>query len=245
MSHMKESCHVWMCRVTHMNESCHTWGSLHLAVHEPRLNESCPISHVPYEEGMSHMKKACPIWMRYVTSHVRESVPIEEGMSHMNVSCCIWMRYVTSQVKKACPIWRRHVPYESVVSLMIVSCLYEWVMSRMNVSCSVGIRHVTCEGVSTLWHTSHRCVYMCIYCHTWMSHVTCEWVMSHVNESCHTWMIHITYAWVLSNTQMMHVAHTWVKSSMNVHVHTWKNASPDSFMGRVTYERIMCIELCL
>jgi len=26
-----------------------------------------------------------------------------------------------------------------------------------------------------------------LWCHMWMSHVTCEWVMSHVNESCHMW----------------------------------------------------------
>ena len=29
-------------------------------------------------------------------------------------------------------------------------------------------------------------------CHTWMSHATHEWVMSHMNESCHTWMSHVT-----------------------------------------------------
>ena len=29
-------------------------------------------------------------------------------------------------------------------------------------------------------------------CHVWMSHVTCERVMSHINESCHIWMCHVS-----------------------------------------------------
>ena len=33
----------------------------------------------------------------------------------------------------------------------------------------------------------------------WMSYVTCEWVMSHVNESCDMWMSHVTYEWVMSH----------------------------------------------
>ena len=36
-------------------------------------------------------------------------------------------------------------------------------------------------------------------CHIWMSHVTYEWVMSHMNESCHIWMSHVTYEWVMSH----------------------------------------------
>jgi len=59
------------------------------------------------------------------------------------------------------------------------------------------ISHVTCEWVMSYVNES---------CHMWMSHVTCEWVMSHVNESCHMWMstsrhnesCHI-YEWVMSH----------------------------------------------
>ena len=36
-------------------------------------------------------------------------------------------------------------------------------------------------------------------CHTRMSHVTQEWVMSHKNESCHTRMSHVTQEWVMSH----------------------------------------------
>ena len=242
---MKESGHWWMCRVTHMNEPCHIWGSFQLAIHEPRLNESCLMRHVPCEEGMSHMNEIC-------------HVPYEEVMSHVKKACPIWMRYVMLQVKKACPIWRRNVPYESVESLMIVSCLYERVMSRINVSYSIGIRHVTCQGVSTdmshvrespptchMWGSLHLAIHqpqMCIYvyilshmnesCHMWMSHVKCEWFISHMNESCPT------REWGMSHIHES--SQVWMFTSTRD-----KNASPDSFMGRVTYARIMCIEFCL
>ena len=33
--------------------------------------------------------------------------------------------------------------------------------------------------------------YMNEPCHTWMSHVAYEWVMSHINEACHIWMSHV------------------------------------------------------
>ena len=37
-------------------------------------------------------------------------------------------------------------------------------------------------------------------CHIWMSHVTYEWVMSHMNESCHIWMSHVTWTRPISHT---------------------------------------------
>jgi len=51
-------------------------------------------------------------------------------------------------------------------------------------------RHVTCE-----WVMSH----MNESCHIWTSHVTYERVMSHMNESCHMWMSHVTYERVMSH----------------------------------------------
>jgi len=78
-------------------------------------------------------------------------------------------------------------------------------------------------------------------CHTWMSHVTHEWVMSqawichvtHMKESCHTWIQMLRFVrwlshranseWVMSHTWMSHVTHMneschtheWVMSHMN------------------------------
>ena len=36
-------------------------------------------------------------------------------------------------------------------------------------------------------------------CLIWMSHVSYEWVMSHMNESCLLWMSHVSYEWVMSS----------------------------------------------
>jgi len=51
----------------------------------------------------------------------------------------------------------------------------------------------------------------------WMSHVPCEWVTSHVNESWHTWMSRGTREWVTSH--------------MNASWHMW--------MSGVTHELVM------
>jgi len=75
MSHMNESCPIWMSCVPY------EWVMSH-------INESCPIwlSHVPYDWVMSHMNESCPIWM----SHI----PYEWVMSLMNESYSIWMCHV-------------------------------------------------------------------------------------------------------------------------------------------------------
>ena len=94
MSHMNESCLIWMRHVTyegvlsHMNESCHIW-----------------MRHVTYEGVLSHMNESCHIWMRHVTyecvmSHMNaachESVMYEGVMSYMNESCLIQCECVTT-----------------------------------------------------------------------------------------------------------------------------------------------------
>ena len=56
MSHMNESCLIWMSHVSyewvmsHMNESCLLW-----------------ISHVSHEWVMSHINESCLMWMSHVT----------------------------------------------------------------------------------------------------------------------------------------------------------------------------------
>ena len=42
----------------------------------------------------------------------------------------------------------------------------------------------------------------------WMSHVSYDWVMSHMNELCRIWRSHVSYEWV-----MVHIL--WVMSYMN------------------------------
>ena len=124
MSHMNESCHIWMSHVTyewvmsHMNESCHIW-----------------MSHVTYEWVMSHTNESCHMWMshvicEWVTSHTNESCHIwMSRATHMHESCHIWMSCAT-HMNESCHIWMGHVTYE-------------WVMSHMNESCYLWMGHVT------------------------------------------------------------------------------------------------------
>jgi len=95
-------------------------------------------------------------------------------------------------------IWMSHVTYE-------------WVMSHMNETCHIWMLRVHCWSYVPLYICSHYLYVpiismfplsidlqkMCVTCHNsficdrayiWMSHVTYEWVMSHMNETCYIWM---------------------------------------------------------
>jgi len=82
----------------------------------------------------------------------------------------------------------------------------------MNETCHTSRSHVTHEWVTSHMNESRP---------TWMSHVTHERVTSHMNESHHKWMSHVTPAWVMAHmnesrhTRMSHVTHEWVTSHMN------------------------------
>jgi len=62
-----------------------------------------------------------------------------------------------------------------------------------------------------------------------MSHVTYEWVMSHMNESCHIWMSHVTYEWVMSHVNQSY--HEWMYHAIYASYHIW--------MSHVTYEWVI------
>jgi len=75
-------------------------------------------------------------------------------------------------------------------------------------------------------------------CHICMSHVTYEWVMSHVNGSCYIHAgfarhlsLHVKYVQESWHVCMSHVTYEWVMSRMNESCHVW--------MSHVTYEWVM------
>ena len=147
---------------------------------------------------------------------------------------------------------------------------YEWVMSHMNESCHTcdRVRHLgssvdsisaadvwespalapdihhyylykVCSHVTYEWVMSH--IVHHYYLHKAYSHVTHEWVMSHMNESCHTWMSHVTHDWVMSHmneschTWMSHVTHEWVMSHMTESCHIWISRMSHGIFERVFY----------
>ena len=158
MSHMNESCRIWMShvtyythkRVTSHDESCHTYEwvlpcSMSLSTHQGSEYKRMHVwmSHVTYEWVMSRMNESCHVCMSHVTY---EWVVYE--------ACHIWWIHVTC-MNKSCHIGMSHVPYEWVMSHIWMSHVpYKWVV---NEPCHV--------------YTSR---------HLWISHVT------YVNESCHT-----------------------------------------------------------
>ena len=90
MSHVYESCHIWISHATrervmsHIYKSCHIWTS-----------------HVTYERVVSHMNVLCHIWTSHVTyeqvkSHIcPRHIAHERVMPHMTESCHTWTSHVT------------------------------------------------------------------------------------------------------------------------------------------------------
>ena len=133
-----------------------------------------------------------------------------------------------------------------------------WDMTHSYVTCGIAGRtystNTAVRGFPLQHHLNEPC-------HTWMSHVMCEcvishmkeWVMSRVNaschiwknESCHVWMRHVTYERMSHVTCECVISHMkeWVMSCVNASCHIWKNESCHVWMRHVTYERmshVMC-----
>jgi len=203
-----------LCHVneTHRNELCH--------VNE--TNEFIPMS----EWVMSPMNESCHVceWvMSPMTElcHMNETnefIPIKLipiRLYHMNtahMNSLIFRHHSLCHVNKSCHIWMSHVTY--VNESYHVWMRRIWTHSYSDITCYVtSISHVTYE-----WVMSH----MNESCHIWMSHVTYESVMSHIHESCHIWMSHVTYEWVMSH--MNESCHIWMS---HVSTHSYSVMSRD------------------
>ena len=131
-----------------------------------RMNESChiPKTHHSFQDYRTCYQQAHPIWMshKWVISY------LVEGKTHMNESC---------HTPKDIPLFHDY------------QTLLRHAHKYINESRSIRMRYVTCDTYEWVYHM-----------HTWRInvynvnmriHVTCEWVMSYVNESCHVWMSHV------------------------------------------------------
>jgi len=78
-----------------------------------------------------------------------------------------------------------------------------------------------------VWKETYSSRDVNLSCHTWMSDVTYEWDMSHLNGTCHIWMSHVTSEWVMSHE----FTREWVMTHLNESRHIW--------VSHVTHERVI------
>jgi len=200
MSHISMS-HVIYERVTHVNLT--SYRADHRYPRGYRATERNELCHI-YKWVMSYMNES----LMSMSPAIRQTIVIHRDTGQQNR-----MSYVTC-MDKSCHIWMSHVIYEWVTHVDLTShradnrypqrykaternesChVYGWVMSYMkeslmSISTAIGqtivIHRDTKQqnGMSQVTCTNESC-------HIWMSHVTFEWVMSHLNESCHIWISH-------------------------------------------------------
>jgi len=79
------------------------------------------------------------------------------------------------------------------VSMCVVQCCSLCCSLCCRLCCSLWLSTLQ----QTVWHNKlfRTIVQLCWWYHKWVSDVTYEWVLSHMNESWHTWMRHITCEW--------------------------------------------------
>ena len=82
------------------------------------------------------------------------------------------------------------------LSISLHAC--EWVMSHIDESCRIWMSHVAYEWVVLCMNASgtrtHRIIPKCGETLDCIRPVTCEWGMSHMNESCRTWILIVLLA---------------------------------------------------
>jgi len=115
--------------------------------------------------------------------------------------------WVMSHMNKSSHIWLRHVKYEWVMAHMLrtdESCHRPQTVFELTLQYMTWPFAFFDEGVLSHMHESYvTWSRKNKSCQIWMSHVTHEWVMPHINESYHTWMSHITHERVMSRTVCM------------------------------------------
>ena len=158
------------------------------------------------------------IWM--LVSFALSTLACEGDVMHLDESCdaCARVMIHTS--------WHLCIPMAIDVQLCKSGVMHmhgSWyILVLASLMWRVWVSHHTRE--SCMSHVTHDWVmsHMTESCHTWLSHVTHDWVMSHTTESCHTWLSHVTHDWVMKHVclvwVMIHVGLAWVMSHVMIHV---------------------------
>jgi len=131
MSHLSESCHVWMSHKplktiyiqTHIYDVLHTWMS-HVTLW---------LSHVTFEWVMPHINESCHVWISHGTY---------ESVTQINESCHTWVRYVTFD-------WVTNLCKPDIYTHIYMMCfIHGWVMSHLSDLCHTRMSH---EPLKTIY----------------------------------------------------------------------------------------------
>ena len=151
----------------------------------------------------------------YVLRYALEAAPICVMYSYVCVCMywgmcvCVCIHVCVYEATPVC-VWTCGIPergmshqwvwYESFMSVTLRILLSQllYARSHTNGSCHIWMSHVTCE-----WGMSH----MNAAFHGWVRQLL--YVRSHMNESCHVWMGYVTYKWVMSH--MNEVCCIWMR----------------------------------
>jgi len=146
------------------------------------VNDSCPapMSHVSEEWLLSIIHGACLVW----TSHIW----YEWVICSMSLSCLVWTSHISyvwvmCRMNEPCPARMSHTSYEQVTSRMSLSCLYMTYHSRRR----TGLKNVTFSDIPQIVSVRNESWRM------WISYVTYEGVMPHMNELHHLGRSHVTH----------------------------------------------------
>jgi len=154
------------------------------------------------------MKESCHEWLRYITCELL-------NISHrgFNDYIALWIQQFYYQYKFSQKV-SNHFTF--VCLHVHESCLarigrvkYDWVTVRVSDSCRTFTVAILLLVSILFKRTCQIILHMCVC--IWISHVTCEWVMSRMIEICHVWVNHTIYEWVISRmNESCHECHVWV-----------------------------------
>jgi len=144
-------------------------------------------------------------------NHVAHIFNFVREVTYAHVGSHIYYMWLTTCVSRTQESCHTCEAVMSHVShVRLTMCGIKWHV-RLTIWVMSHVSHLWCE-----WVTSHMNESRPI----WMSHVPYEWVTSHMNESRSIWMSHVLYEWVIRLTTwvMLHVSllsRKWVTSHMN------------------------------
>jgi len=218
-AHTHEWQRIWMAHVTFQWCMSHTieWCRISICCAHTHPWQRICMAHVTFHWVMSHMGESSHISM--CCAHTRHMTTYVNGSCHILMSYVAY-GWVVSRATGGAERTLRKLQYTKKLfsvssdfsrfeweSLVIIQVSEYWVgISGDNPSFRIYKREKMhallrlANVVSPFLYTRGECVmsHMNETCRTvWMSQVTFQWVMSHMNESYHTWMSQITYEWVM------------------------------------------------